>query len=188
MTRWKSKIAALLGLVGLSASAVAATIGGTYYAPQYDFREFFAAADGRNFQVVLGGNPFPGRDPAAVARELLPVLQVAKPRPALTFTYDPPAEKPRPDYRLMLIFDPALDLGAESVCQGVTRYRPSQPGIFYVFAVYCRNDQMMSQTTAWTPATGPTDPRIEALFRELFQVIWSDSPMLRPQNGGGVRR
>ena len=32
----------------------------------------------------------------------------------------------------------------------------------------------MSQTTAWTDATGPTDPRIERLFRELFQVLFTN--------------
>ena len=33
--------------------------------------------------------------------------------------------------------------------------RPGTPGLFYVYAIYCRNDQAMSQTTAWTAATGP---------------------------------
>ena len=95
--RLKSKLAAaLLGLVGFPAAAAAAVIGGVYYAPQYDYREFFAATDGRNFQVVLAGNAFPGIDPSVVARDLLPVMQAAKPRPALTFTYADPVEKPRP--------------------------------------------------------------------------------------------
>src|ERR1700681_3822482 len=89
----RNKIAAaLLGLVGLPIAASAAIIGGTYYATQYDFAEFFAATDGRNFQVILVGNPFPGTDPNTVARDLLPVLQAAKTRPALTFTYDAPVE------------------------------------------------------------------------------------------------
>jgi hypothetical protein len=180
--RLKSKLAAaLLGLVGFPAAAAAAVIGGVYYAPQYDYREFFAATDGRNFQVVLAGNAFPGIDPSVVARDLLPVMQAAKPRPALTFTYADPVEKPRPYYRLVLIFDPALDLGSTAVCNGASRFRPGQPGVFYLYAVYCRNDQVLSETTAWTSATGPTDRRVDQLFRELFQVVFSDSPMLRPQ-------
>src|SRR3981189_2432334 len=96
--------AALVGLVGLPAAVSAAVIGGTYYATQYDFREFFAATDGRNFQVILAGNPFPNMDPNTVARDLLPVMQAAKPRPALTFTYDAPVERLRPDYRPGLVF------------------------------------------------------------------------------------
>jgi hypothetical protein len=180
---------ALLGLLSIPAAALAAVIGGTYYAPQYDYREFFAATDGRNFQVILAGNAFPGVDPGLVARDLLPWMQAAKPRPALTFTYEDPPEKPRPYYRLVLIFDPALDYGSNQVCAGAPpRLRQGRPGVFYVFAVYCRNDQVMSETTAWTPATAPNDPRIGALFRELFMVVFSDSPALRPQNGGLDRR
>jgi hypothetical protein len=171
----------LLGLVGLPAVVTAAVIGGTYYAIQYDYREFFAATDGRNFQVILIGNPFPAMDPNQVARELLPVMQAAKPRPALTFTYEPAPEPPRPYYRLVLIANPTRDLGSNAVCAGTTRVRPAQPGVFYVYAVYCRNDLPMSETTAWTQATGPNDPRINQLFRELFQVVFSDSPALRPQ-------
>ena len=56
-----------------------------------------------------------------------------------------------------------------------------------MFAVYCRNDLALSQTTAWTNATGPDDPRIGELFRELFPVIFSDAMGLRPQTGGNMR-
>jgi hypothetical protein len=184
-----NKLAAILfGLAALSGAAVAATIGGTYYAVQYDFAEFFAATDGKPFRVVLAGQAFPNVAADTVARDLLPIMQAAKPRPALTFTYDVPVEKPRPDYRLMLLFNPANDLGPDSVCQGVTRFKPGQPGLFYVYAVYCRNDMAMSTTTAWTQATGPTDPRIGQLFRELFQVVFSDSPALLPQFDRRLRR
>jgi len=188
--RLKTKIAAaLLGLAALPAAAWAAVIGGTYYAPQYDYREFFAATDGRYFQVILYGTAFPGVDPGAVAQSLLPMMQAAKPRPALTFTYADPPERPRPYYRLVLTFDPANDYGSNSVCAGVPpRFKPGRPGMFYVFAVYCRNDQVLSETTAWTAANGPNDPRIAELFRQLFQVVWSDSPALRPQVGGSDRR
>jgi len=168
-------VVGLAGLLALPAVALAATIGGAYYAPQYDFREFWAATDGKPFQVVLGGNPFPNIDPAVVARDLLPMMQSAKPRPALTFTYDRPSPPPSPDYRLVLVFDPALNLNADPVCAGEPlRFGPARPGIFYVYAIYCRNDRMLSYTTAWTPASGPTDPRIERLFRELFLVVFSD--------------
>ena len=167
--------AVLLALLGAPAACLAAVIGGYYYAPQYDYREFFAATDGKRFQVVLLGNAFPGIDSAIVARDLLPAMQAAKPRPALTFTYDKPLPPPRPDYRLVLVFDPANNLNSDPVCAGAPpRFQPGTPGRFYVYAIYCRNDQAMSQTTAWTDATGPTDPRIERLFRELFPVVFSE--------------
>lgn len=167
----------LFAAIALPALALAATIGGAYYAPQYDFREFWAATDNKPFKVVLGGNPFPGMDDATVARDLLPAMQRAKPRPALTFTYDRPSPPPSPDYRLVLVFDPALNLNADPVCAGQPlRFRPNKPGVFYVYAIYCRNDRMLSYTTAWTDASGPSDPRIERLFRELFPVIFKEGP------------
>ncbi len=165
----------LAGLLALPALAVAATIGGYYYYPQYDFQDFWAATDHKPFQVILQGTAFPGVDPETVARALLPAMQAAKPRPALTFTYAQPNPPPRPNYRLVLVFDPANSLNADRVCAGTDmRFRPGTPGKFYVYAIYCRNDQPMSYATAWTAATGPSDPRIERLFRELFLVVFSD--------------
>ena len=175
MRSLRSLALALGSLLALTTAAGAQVIGGYYYAPQYDYCEFFAATDGKPFQVQLMGNPFPGVDPATVARDLLPMMQRAKPRPALTFTYDKPSPPTRPDYRLVLVFDPALNLNSDPVCAGEpARFRPGTPGRFYVYAIYCRNDRAMSQTTAWTNATGPDDPRIEQLFRQLFMVVFSD--------------
>lgn len=108
----------LAGLVAMPALSIAATIGGNFYAPQYDYRESFAATGGRNLAVVLAGTAFPSIDPAVVARDLLPAMQRAKPRPALTFTYDRPLRPPSPDYRLVQVFDPANNLNAVPVCAG----------------------------------------------------------------------
>lgn len=182
------KLAATLALSMLPVAALAATIGGTEYAPQYDYREFFTAADGKSFRVVLVGNPFPGVAVEQVAGQLLAQMQANKPQPRLTFTYDQPAEQPRPDYRLVLMFDPANDMGAFSVCAGVKpRFRANTPGRVYMQAVYCRNDIALSQTTAWTDAAGPDDPRLGELFRQLFPVVFSDAMGLRPQTGGSMR-
>jgi hypothetical protein len=182
------KLLATLALSMLPAAGFAATIGGTEYAPQYDYREFFAAADGKPFRVVLAGNPFPGMPVEQVARQLLAHMQANKPQPRLTFTYDQPPEQPRPDYRLVLMFDPANDMGAYSVCAGdKPRFKAGTPGRVYMQAVYCRNDLALSQTTVWTDASGPDDPRLGELFRELFQVVFSDAMGLRPQAGGSMR-
>jgi len=169
-------------------AAGAATIGGTYYAPQYDFQDFWTAADGKYFRVVLAGNPFPALPPEQAAAGLLPVMQAAKPRPALTFTYDAAREEPRPDYRLVLVPNAANDLNGDSVCKGTTRFKPGLAGMVNLFAVYCRNDMVMSMTTVTTPAATPNDPNVSLLFRELFMVVFSDSPALRPHNGGADRR
>jgi hypothetical protein len=182
------KLAATLALSMLPVAAIAATIGGVQYAPQYDYREFFAAADGRPFRVVLLGNPFPSLPAEQVAGQLLAQMQAGKPPPRLTFTYDQPTEQPRPDYRLVLMFDPANDMGAYPVCAGdKPRFKAGTPGRVYMMAIYCRNDIAMSQTTAWTDAAGPDDPRMGELFRQLFPVVFSDAFGLRPQSGGTMR-
>jgi len=181
-------IAATIAVALAPSLASAAVIGGTHYAAQYDWGEFFAIADHHDFHVVLAGNPFPGSDMGATARDLLPAMQAAKPRPALTFAYDVAAATDGPDYRLVLVFDPARNLGSKEVCNGISRFEPGRPGRFYAYAVYCRNDVAMSETTAWTSARSSNDPRIEGLFRELFMVVWPDSHAIKPQVGGGTER
>ena len=98
----KKIAAALVAIAAIPAMTWAATLGGYYYAVQYDYREFFWISDGKPFQVVLAGNPFPAMGYDDVAQRLLPQMQIAKPPPNLTFTYDKPAEMPRPWYRLRL--------------------------------------------------------------------------------------
>jgi len=176
----------LMALVaGACASSTSPVIGGADYAPQYDFSEFYAATDGKTFRVIVAGNPFPQLSQQEMQRRLLPVMQANRPRPRLTFTYDVPMELPRPDYRLVMVFDTANDLTAARVCAGEVRHRarpPEPSGRFSVFAVYCRNDEALSQTTAWTPATGPEDPRVGQLLLQLFLVLFTDAPMIgRPR-------
>ncbi len=167
----------------LVVAACASGIGGADYAPQYDFFEFWAATDGKTFRVETAGNPFPGMSEQEMRRRLLPVMQANKPRPNLTFTYQVPPERPRPDYYMVLVFYPAMDLSAAQVCAGQRRLIPGQPGKLYLFAVYCRNDEYMSQTTAWTDATGPDDPRVGRMFAVLFQVLFTDQPVQRWNRG-----
>lgn len=179
--------AVLLAAALLPATAAAATLGGYDYATQYSYSEFFTATDGKPFRVILDGNAFPNLAVDDVARRMLPVMQAAKPPPRLTFTYEVPPEKPRPDYRMILVFDPANDLGADSVCQGVSRHRPGTPGRVYVFAVYCRNDQAMSQVTAWTSASAPDDGSMNDLYRQLFSILFDKSPGIMPRSDGPFR-
>lgn len=174
-------LAALL-LLAACASSSSPVVGGTDYAPQYDFSEFYAATNDKTFRVVVAGNPFPQIAPQEMQRRLLPVMQANRPRPRLTFTYAVPAELPRPDYRLVLVFDAANDLTAARVCAGEIRLKPHVPepaGRLSVFGVYCRDEQVLSQATATTPATSPEDPRVGKMFSQLFLVLFSDSPFRR---------
>ena len=46
------------------------------------------------------------------------------------------------------LFDAANDLNSKEVCNGVSRFNAGRPGLFHAYAVYCRNDVPMAQTTA----------------------------------------
>lgn len=180
------KIVVAVLAAALLAVAACATVGGYYYAVQYDFGEFRAAFDGKPFQVIFNGNPFPQMPPEQVATRMLPVMQFNKPRQVnLTFTYEAPVEMPRPYYRLVLVFSPALDFGGAEACNAKPRFRPGTPGLVYVFAVYCRNDLDLSETTAWVRAAAPDDPQVSDLFKDLFRVIFDDSQARRPNVGRG---
>jgi len=176
----KKWLAILFAAAALPAADARATVGGVDYSPLYDFHEFYAATNGRTFRVVSSGNPFPALPLDLTQARLLPVMQANRPRPRLTFTYEVPVERPRPEYRMVLVYDPANDLGAQRACNHEFRHKPQTPGQLYVFAVYCRNDQVLSQTTAWTQATSPEDPRVGQMFRELFLVLFSELPLNRP--------
>jgi hypothetical protein len=169
----------LLATLAMAPGCADAGVGGFDYAPQYDFSEFYAATNNKTFQVIVSGNPFPSLSPENIRNRLLPVLQVNRPRPRLTFTYTPPAERPHPWYRLVLVFDPANDLTATRVCSNQIAHKPGLAGHVDLFAVYCRNDQMMSQAVASAVGSAPEDPEIGRMFRHLFLVLFTDQPLMR---------
>ncbi len=178
-------VAAFAAALSLPIVAHAATLGGSDFAIQYDYRDFYAATDNKSFRVELLGNPFPSMPMDDVARRMLPVMQANKPPPRLTFTYDAPVEQQHPDYRLILVFNPANDLGADSVCNGAKRFKPGTPGQVYVFAVYCRNDLAMSQVTGWVNSAAPDDAAMGGLMKDLFGTVFNRSPFLQRQHGHG---
>ena len=170
-------LAALLGAIVAASGCVhgggPTVITGEDYAPQYDYSEFYAVADRKLFTVMVWGNPFPGLPDAEMRQRLLPVMQANPPQARVTFTYAVPFELPRPFYRLVLVFDPALNLNAASVCADQVRRQPEPSGRFAVFAIYCRNDLVLSQASAATLASAPEDPRVGALFNQLFAVLFA---------------
>lgn len=171
--------------VGLPVAAQAAVIGGSYYAIQYDWAEFYAAADNKPFRIDIVGNPFPNMAPEDVARRLLPVMQASRPPVNVTFTYDTPVEQQHPDYRLVVFFDPANGQNSSTVCATKERRMgpPSPPGRVYVWGIYCRNDQVLSEATGRASATAPEDPDMSALFKSLFDTVFDRSSYSYRQHG-----
>ena len=156
------------------------------YAVPYDYNEFRAATDGKDFPVTIAGNPFPDLGSQDVSRRLLPVMQANKPRPRLTFTLGPRSPSP---YRLVMVFDPANDMSAAKACKGDTRVGTHAAGRVVLFAVYCRNDLPMSQAIGRTSAASPEDPVVGHLFRDVFQTVFADGQINQPNLGypGGLQ-
>ena len=167
----------IAGPLGCSQGGV---VGGAYYAPEYSWSEFYAVTDGRYFQAIVSGNPFPALSEAEFKTRFLPVMQAAKPRPNLTFTYAALPELPRPYYRVVLIFNAANDLNADRVCAGQISHKPEATRPFDLYAVYCRNELPLSYTTAWTQATGPDDPRVAQLMAQVFLVLFPEPLLFGP--------
>jgi hypothetical protein len=182
------KLAATLAFSMLPVAALAATIGGTEYAPQYDYREFFTAATASPSAWCCSAIPSPGMAVEQVAGTALAQMQGQQAAASPDLHYDQPAEQPRPDYRLVLMFDPGQRHGRVfRVRRRQAALQAGTPGRVYMQAVYCRNDLALSQTTAWTDAAWPRRSRMGELFRELFPVVFSDAMGLRPQSGGSMR-
>jgi hypothetical protein len=180
------KIAAMpLLAIAIPASAQSAVLGSSYYAVEYDYREFYAIADNKPFRVELVGNPYPTMPMHEVGRRLLPVMQANKPPPNLTFTYDRAVARQHPDYRLLLVFDPANNLGPAAICGGAKRFKPGTPGRVYVFAVYCRDDLALSGVSGWARSTTPDDMGMNGLAKDLFNVVFDRSPSPDRQRGSG---
>lgn len=165
-------------LLGACSVARTGVVSGTDFTPNYDFSEFYAVSNHRTFLAVVAGNPFPALPPEEMRQRLLPVMQANRPPSDLTFTYAAPAERPHPFYRVVLVFDPAIDLMASSVCAGQIRLLPKPSGLFNLFAVYCRNDEALAQTTTKTPASTPEDPRVATALKAVFLELFN--PFRRP--------
>lgn len=169
----KALLAGAMSVLLAACAGRAGTVGGSDFSPNYDFSEFYAATNHRTFLAVVTGNPFPGLSREDMQQRLLPVMQANRPPSDLTFTYAVPAEPPHPWYRVVLVFDPATDLGAASVCAGRIRLLPKPSGLFDLFAVYCRNDEVLAQTMTKTPAASPEDPRVAAALKAVFLELFN---------------
>ena len=83
--------------------------------------------------------------------------------------------KDQPDYRLVLVFDPANDLGSKEVCNGVSRFKPGQPGLFRPMPSTAATTWRCRRPRPGRRPASANDPQVAELFRELFMVVWPDS-------------
>ena len=167
---FRNKIAALLALVMLSActppssSSSAAVIGGTYYAVQYEFAEFSP-------RPTIGISR--SSSSAIPSRTWIPTRWRATScarscRPPSRGRRSPSPTRPRRKGRIHGVglrtgsVNSAPDLGSYAVCNGETRTGRHDRASSMSMLSTVRNDQAMSETTAWVQATRPrTDASVE---------------------------
>jgi hypothetical protein len=179
----RSTIAALLatGLVTFSAPAAqAAVITHEEVHIQYTWEEFFGAADGREFQVQIRGNPFV-MPSEAFQQSVLARLQKRSVGPRTTWTVKPDREAAPDQYRLVLVFGAANQLG-QTLCGALPTINPAPAKIaggVQLAAAYCRGPDPMTEAYARTDSTSPDDRSFDQLFGELMATLFPRRPGLR---------
>jgi hypothetical protein len=161
-------------------SAQAAVITHEEVHIQYTWEEFFGAADGKEFQVQIRGNPFVMPD-VAFQQAVLARLQKRSVGPRTTWTVKSEAGLQPDQYRLVLVFGASSQLGQTLCGQLGTLNPPSAKvaGGVEVAAAYCRGDQPMTEAYARTDAVNPEDRSFDSLFSELMPVLFPRRPGLR---------
>ncbi|MGE0153575.1 MAG: hypothetical protein AB7R90_13240 [Reyranellaceae bacterium] len=147
---------------------------------QYTWEEFFGAADGKEFQVQIRGNPFAMAD-EAFHQAVLARLQQRSVGPATTWTVKPASEAAPDQYRLVLVFGAGSQLG-QTLCADLPSLKPAPakvPAGVQVAAAYCRGSQPMTEAYARTDSTGAEDRSFDRMFSELMPVLFPRRPGLR---------
>jgi len=148
---------------------------------QYDYSEFYAIAGGKEFEVVVRGNPTNLPQPEFEARLMQVLAQAFRTTRTIPVNH-PVAPGARPHYRLVLAFNLGSGELGRTLCGDLGRVVPgnAQAGQLSVSAAYCRNADPMTEAFAWTGAASLEDPSAQRLFSELISVLFPTRPGLLP--------
>jgi hypothetical protein len=176
MAQLRTALTALALFAGLAAPAGAAVITQEYFEGNYDYQEWFANADGKQFRVEIQGNPFAVQpSPAmqqAFVRATVAQMQAHNPPARVTFVTQL-NEQRRPDYRLSLLFSPSVAGPALRICSNLDQaatVAPSQGQVVLEIG-FCRNDWVMSSLKARFDASSAEDPRFGTAFDQIFSAL-----------------
>jgi hypothetical protein len=159
----------------------AATITNEDVHIQYDYSEFYAVAGGKEFEVVVRGNPTTLPQPQFEAK-LMQMLTQAMRTTRTIPTTNPAVRTQHPSYRLVLVFNLGSGELGRTLCGDLGRVVPGNnlPGELTVSAAYCRNADPMTEAFARTSVATLEDPAAQRLFNELVSVLFPTRPGLLP--------
>lgn len=155
--------AALVGGLSLAGCAgVGSVVPGS--ADMTDVRsELVYAASDRDLRTEIVGNPFHS-DQATVNAAVTSAMNGAIQFVRTNFTTTP-NKTARPDYRMLVVFNPADNPLSSLLCShGPFQTRPAT-GNMQVMVAFCRDSGTLSSATGWI--SGVTDPNAPA-FRSLI--------------------
>ena len=170
------RLLSFLGILGITAC----DSGVTTYAENYDAYSpsffVYAAAD-RDFLVQVRGNPFTISDDA-LTESVVAAMQGSNRGPRTRFVAKPTAST-RPDYRAVIVFEPAPTLRPQDVCQGRSPSSPATAGgprsTVEVLAVFCGPDRVFSSLQAKAPVKAADDQAFKRLFVQVTLALFPDT-------------
>lgn len=126
----------------------------------YDRGHLSYAAAGRDFRVVIVGDPFDGGRPE-VERAVTDTMQEYYWGQRTHFTVEP-GETARDAYRVVMLFNPPASLLGDKLCQddaAMLSPRADTDSRLSLYAAFCRSDKHLTSVRGRIKgASGPDDP------------------------------
>lgn len=142
--------------------------------PVYNSGEFGYAAGGRDLRVVIVGNPF-GGDQSALDRSVTNAMQGRNFGQETNFTTTP-GPSAREMYRVVIVFDPPIGIGGDTVCSTDPATLPPTAGggeAVVLAAAFCRSERALTSVRGDIGrAAGPEDPAFVALIEQVTRDLF----------------
>lgn len=150
----------------------------------YSAGEFAYAGAGRDLRVVIAGDPF-GGDAAAFGAAVTDAMQGQHWGQPTNFTTTP-GESARPNYRVVMLFNPPITLNAVRLCEDEPSALPTDAtgdGIV-LFGAFCLGDKGLTAIRGHIAgAAGPADPAFRSLVGQVTNGLFPpERDRLRDRN------
>lgn len=170
----KARVAAVLSafLVGACASD-ATLLDETIHQGGYKSLFAYGAAD-RDLTTVIVGNPFPMAD-NALGASVTEAMQGNHLGPRTHFTTTP-SENARPEYRVVMMFDPPESMNARQLCgDPVGLPQPIDSGRLRLWSAFCVGPDIYSDVKASIPrVVSPEHPAFRQMVASSTWNLWPE--------------
>jgi len=179
------RTATAFAAVGLLAACAGGTtvISNEYRSSTYDPKVLnYPAGKGRLYTEVVG-HPFGGPDDALAAR-VLSTFEKAHFGNPVPLTTDPAQVEKSGGYRLVALFDPAIDINYGDVCAGNRKQQPASGGETTVLLTYCLGNKAITSVRARQSGLGGVDdPAFEGFLAQASSALFPPRPEERQDRG-----